>query len=95
MRWAGCSARRPRRATGDDNRRDSELVARAASGAPVDPLDLLVYRDDPALHLASAEACQAYLPHSSDAIVDGAVWRTGEFGLAMWRPDSTSIRPAT
>jgi predicted O-linked N-acetylglucosamine transferase (SPINDLY family) len=37
-------------------RRIPELGARAASGGSVDPLDLIVFSDDPALHLAAAKS---------------------------------------
>jgi protein O-GlcNAc transferase len=63
-------------------RRIPELVARAAGGALVDPLDLLVYSDDPALHLGCAKSfVRQALPVRPTPLWTGAAWQNRKIRL--------------
>jgi protein O-GlcNAc transferase len=61
-------------------RRIPELAQRAVGGGFVEPLDLIVYRDDPALHLAAAKS---FVRHSfpTRPLWTGAVWRNPKIRL--------------
>jgi predicted O-linked N-acetylglucosamine transferase (SPINDLY family) len=63
-------------------RRIPELIARAASGALVDPLDPLTISDDPALHRASAESFVRHtFPSRPTPLWTGATWRNRKIRL--------------
>jgi protein O-GlcNAc transferase len=64
-------------------RRIPELAARAAKGGFVEPLDLVVYRDDPALHLAAARSFVGHtFPTRPTPLWTGAKWRNPKIRLA-------------
>jgi protein O-GlcNAc transferase len=63
-------------------RRIPEIAARATRGGLVEPLDLIVYRDDPALHLAAARGFVRHtLPIRPEPLWTGAVWRNQKIKL--------------
>src|SRR5262249_50419302 len=64
-------------------RRIPERAARAAGGGFVEPLDLIVYRDDPALHLTAARSFVSHtVPVRPTPLWAGAVWRNPKIRLA-------------
>src|SRR5262249_43120653 len=64
-------------------RRLPELAARAAGGGFVEPLDLIIYRDDPALHLTAAKGFVSHtVPVRPTPLWAGAVWRNPKIRLA-------------